>query len=391
MVSKQIYAKSEKRFACSCAAVLLLLFCSGYSSTLKAELKMAVVIGNSNYESLPLSQPLHDAPGVAGALREIGFTLVTSSSERHLTDLTAPEIYYRLRILRKKMNPGGIALFYFSGYAVQHEGKNYLAPLATKAIQPSDIPKEFVALRDVINLMQESKSKANLIVLDATRKHPYLHLLQPQKVGLAYEALSDDARTLILYSMLPNREAPDNSGSSYFSIFSSALCKNLRWRQFNVAQMVEAIKHDVVLHTSPYQIPFEQFSNDFQASTTYLALPVYEIPEPSLVEPPNPNTGLDTGPAPQQAAAGATSATVSVEGDFVNSPQEIKIQKGDILYRGTPSISSPVSKRYEKVDAFSAAGYVDRPEGRFWISKWSYEQWKKRTGQQNWLYKPKGQ
>lgn len=52
---------------------LLLVF----SVNVNAQQKLALVIGNSDYQQRPFTNPKHDAKGVAQALRSIGFEVVS--------------------------------------------------------------------------------------------------------------------------------------------------------------------------------------------------------------------------------------------------------------------------------------------------------------------------
>lgn len=97
------------------------------SSAATADTRVALVIGNSAYQNAPrLPNPVHDAVDVAASLKRLGFetTLATDLDKDAMEDAT-------IQFARTARN-ADIALFYYSGHAIQFGGTNYLAPIDTK-------------------------------------------------------------------------------------------------------------------------------------------------------------------------------------------------------------------------------------------------------------------
>src|SRR3984893_1725618 len=89
-----------------------------------AEKRVALVIGNGAYENaVHLPNPRNDAQDVAAALTRIGFeTIVGLDLDKAGMDEQAIQFARRAR-------DADIAIFYYSGHAMQFAGVNYLMPV----------------------------------------------------------------------------------------------------------------------------------------------------------------------------------------------------------------------------------------------------------------------
>src|ERR1700733_14662701 len=95
-----------------------------------AEQRLALVIGNDQYENLPAEQQLrkaaNDARAVADVLRRIGFRVFAGEN------LGRPAMVDKLDEFTRQIMPGDTALFFFAGHGVAVGSNNY--------ILPSDVP-----------------------------------------------------------------------------------------------------------------------------------------------------------------------------------------------------------------------------------------------------------
>src|ERR1700731_1954914 len=95
-----------------------------WSTPAFADKRVALVIGNGAYKHAPqLPNPLNDAQDVVGVLKRNGFeTIVGIDLDKSGMD----EI--EIRFARAAHN-ADVALFYYSGHAMQFSGINYLVPI----------------------------------------------------------------------------------------------------------------------------------------------------------------------------------------------------------------------------------------------------------------------
>ncbi|CAF1175627.1 unnamed protein product [Rotaria sp. Silwood1] len=78
--------------------------------------KMALVIGNSDYEYLKkLKNPSNDADAMESTLKRIGFTVTKKKNA------TYDEMEDSITNFKRKIDKGDMVLFYFSGHGVQWE------------------------------------------------------------------------------------------------------------------------------------------------------------------------------------------------------------------------------------------------------------------------------
>jgi uncharacterized caspase-like protein len=91
-----------------------------------AEKRLALVIGNERYASLPAGEQLqkaaNDARAVGKALGQIGFDVIQDEN------LGRQAMVDKLDELTRGLSPGDKAFFFFSGHGVTLEGVNYILP-----------------------------------------------------------------------------------------------------------------------------------------------------------------------------------------------------------------------------------------------------------------------
>ena len=102
---------------------ILLAVCWLGCGAASAEKRVALVIGNGAYAyKAGLPNPPHDATDVAAALKRSDFEVISG------TDLSQAEMQdAAIRFSRVARN-ADVAMFYYSGHAMQFNGVNYLMP-----------------------------------------------------------------------------------------------------------------------------------------------------------------------------------------------------------------------------------------------------------------------
>src|SRR5260370_22317674 len=129
-------------------SALLALALLGLVSPLQAEStekRIALVIGNANYQAGALPTPANDAGLIAQTLQAAGFDVVGAR------DLDEDSLRHAFRDFVEKASDSGpdtVALVYFSGYGLQLEGENYLVPIDANIAHHSDVPVRAFRLSD---------------------------------------------------------------------------------------------------------------------------------------------------------------------------------------------------------------------------------------------------
>lgn len=168
--------------------------------------RIALVIGNSAYKSSPLANPVNDARAIGAKLRALGFTVI----ERE--NLKFREIGSTLREFRSKLAPGGVALFFYAGHGMQVQGMNYLPVIDADIASEEDVSLQSLEVGKVLSLMDDAKTRLNLVFLDACRNNPFARSFRSAADGLA--RVSAPTGTLISFATRPGSVAADGTGKN---------------------------------------------------------------------------------------------------------------------------------------------------------------------------------
>src|SRR5260370_40021195 len=130
-----------------------------------ADNRGAHVIGNGAYSRAPyLSNPVHDGDDVAAALKRSGFEIMVA------TDLDRAGMEEAMIRFARATRAADVAMFYYSGHAMQFGGVNYLMPVDAQLNDEADL-RRMVRLDDVLADMRQAKS-LRILCLDSSPDNP---------------------------------------------------------------------------------------------------------------------------------------------------------------------------------------------------------------------------
>lgn len=234
--------------------ICVLLTALSAGSTIAGE-KVALVIGNSRYEHVSyLPNASQDAEDLSRSLRNLGFRVVSG------TDLTRTEILTLAQNMQKILKPDDVALFYFSGHAVQIGTENFLIPIDAFGDDEETIRQKSVKLQTILAEM-ERKADRNIVILDACRNNPFDLPASARSLGGVSRGLAKvDAGvgSFIAFSTQPGNVALDGSGRN--SPFTAALLRYLPSKDDDLHEVMRKVRRDVVAETNSSQIPWENSS-----------------------------------------------------------------------------------------------------------------------------------
>ena len=102
--------------------LIFILFISTLSFS-QEEKRLALVIGNSNYDSIAvLKNPVNDAKLIAKTLDSLSFDVILA------TDLDKGEFMSKVLEFGKRRSDYDVGFVYYAGHGVQINGENYLLP-----------------------------------------------------------------------------------------------------------------------------------------------------------------------------------------------------------------------------------------------------------------------
>ncbi|WP_109832885.1 caspase family protein [Reichenbachiella versicolor] len=204
--------------------IITVIFCI---SALAQEKRLALVIGNSDYEfGGKLKNPVNDATLMKTTLEKLDFKVISEiNADKNKIERAIYEF-------SKELANTDIALFYFAGHGIQVDGNNYLLPVDAELEDKLSAKFEAIDLSEVIEQFEEYPDNINLVILDACRNDPFKTWSRGSSRG--FKAIPAPSGTLIAYATAPGSTAADGDGTN--GLYTSILAK-----QMMVPQRVEDV------------------------------------------------------------------------------------------------------------------------------------------------------
>lgn len=192
--------------------VLSLLFTllSGGNAMAAAERRVALVIGNNDYQNIvKLEKAVNDANSVAAELRKVGFEV------QAFNNVGQKKMNQAINDFVQKVSGGGVGVFFFAGHGLQINNQNFLVPVDMDTPRdPADVADQAISVPVLQDKLADAKAKYTLLVLDACRNNPL-----PKKAGRSIGSTRGLAMTnspsgqTVLFSAGANQEALDSLGN----------------------------------------------------------------------------------------------------------------------------------------------------------------------------------
>ena len=217
---------------------------------MKKEKRIALVIGNSNYKSSPLRNPVNDARAMAETLKKLNFEVMLYTNVSQSKMKKAIDIFGR-----KIRNNNGVGLFYYAGHGMQVRGRNYLIPVNANIEVEDDVEYESIDVGRVLGKMNAANNRLNVVILDACRNNPFSRSFRSGNKGLAQ--VNAPVGTYIAYATAPGSVAADGRGKN--GLFTSKLIKHMN-EGIAIEKLFKKVRTDVKRATNGKQIPWTSSS-----------------------------------------------------------------------------------------------------------------------------------
>lgn len=275
----------------------LIGLCSSLT-TAYAESRVALVIGNSAYQSVPtLPNPINDAASVGDLLKSAGFEVVVAP------DLTQTAMRRAIADFVEQIHargPDTIALVFYAGHGLQVDGENFLIPVDANIARESDVPLEAVRLADLMNALAEVPAKVRIVMLDACRNNPFSAINRVTGRGLAI--VDAPAGSIVSYSTSPGMVAQDGDGDH--SPYTTAFLTVVREPGVPIEQALKRMRYAVHGATNQQQTPWESSS----LTSDFAFFPQAAGTAPQPVNTPPQAGGTPARPPGTPAQPGSTPA-----------------------------------------------------------------------------------
>jgi len=241
------------KFSALIAVVAALFVLPLSAGTALAQKRVALVIGNSTYQSVArLANPINDAAAIAQMFKNAGFDSVTMRR-----DLGVLEFKRALREFLDAAQDAEIAVMYYAGHGIQVGDMNYMIPVDARLATENDVQDETVSLDRIMMSLQPAK-RLRLVLLDSCRENPFLNRMKVSKatrsLGRGLARVEPENNTLVAYAAKGGQIAQDGAGEN--SPFTSALLKHLAVPGLDVRLALGRVRDEVLKSTANKQEPF---------------------------------------------------------------------------------------------------------------------------------------
>ena len=246
-----IHKRSFLHVTIFCAWFLLLSFaCPSMARDFSNDRRTALVVGNNNYLSGKLNNPVHDAKDMAAALGKLGFQVDLQ------LDTDRKSLRTAIRDFGKRLQHGGVGLFYFASHGMQLDGENFLIPVDADIQSEDEIPDYGISANTVLRKMEAAGNPFNMVFLDACRDNPFARKFRSSQSGMA--RMDAPSGSLIVYATAIGRKAKDGEGRN--GTFTASLLRYLPQPNLEVGMLLRQVREEVKKNTGDTQVPWSSSS-----------------------------------------------------------------------------------------------------------------------------------
>ena len=231
--------------------IYLFLLISFFSFS-QEEKRLALVIGNSNYDSIAkLANPVNDAKLIARTLDSLDFEVILA------TDLDKGEFMSKVVEFGKKRANYDVGFVYYAGHGVQINGENYLLPTNQNFDEEWEVEEYAINVNRIMKYLTKLTDQVNILILDACRNNPWEGNFRSvggsNNGGLA--KIPAPTGSLIAFSTDAGAVAADGDGEN--SIYCKSLVKNMLKKNTTLDQVFRNVRTDVLKKSNKAQRPIE--------------------------------------------------------------------------------------------------------------------------------------
>jgi TPR repeat protein len=218
-----------------------------------AERRVALVIGNAAYKSVPmLTNTTNDAKGVADSFRAVGFNVVQLVSDAGRGALIAA-----LSEFERQADNADWAAVYYAGHGMEVDGVNYLVPVDARLRDERDVQDEAISVNRVLDAVANAR-KLRLVMLDACRDNPFLtsmhRTIGSRSISRGLAAIEPVGATLVVFAAKDGQTASDGAGGH--SPFTGSLIRRMQEPGVEINKLFRLVTGDVLKATDNQQRPF---------------------------------------------------------------------------------------------------------------------------------------
>lgn len=244
---------------------ILFIFCLFVTISVfsQEERRLALVIGNANYDKGALENPVNDARLIAKTLDSLNFEVILATNIEDKRSLEN-----KIREFGAKRSDFDVGFVYYAGHGVQINGENYLLPTKEFFESEEDIEYNAVAVSKIMKYLKSTSDQVNILVLDACRDNPFETNWNATRSlkGQGLAKIPPPTGSLIAFSTDAGNTAADGEGIN--SIYTLSLTKNMLLEDTSIDQVFRNVRGEVLGKTDGKQRPIE--ATQLTGQTYYL-------------------------------------------------------------------------------------------------------------------------
>lgn len=228
------------------------------------EKRLALVIGNADYEVGPLSNPVNDAILIANAFDSLGFDVILDTNIRDKASFEKT-----IRLFDSRRRDYDVGFVYYAGHGIQVGSENFMIPTKANLESEEDVFYYGVSVQMIVRILTRTTDQVNVLILDACRNNPFESNWNSNRSlsgskGLA--KMQAPMGSLIAFSTTAGNVAPDGNDSNSF--YCTALVKNMFKERTSLDQLFRNVRAEVLERTDGLQQTEE--STQLTGETFYL-------------------------------------------------------------------------------------------------------------------------
>ena len=227
------------------------------------EKRLALVIGNANYDKGELKNPVNDARLIASTLDSLDFDVILKENLENRTDFIRS-----IREFGNKRSEYDVAFVYYAGHGIQVDDENFLLPTKEEFSSEEDVLDFGVSVQNIMRYLRAQTNEVNILILDACRDNPFESNWDTTRSlkGGGLAKIPPPTGSLIAFSTDSGQTAPDGDGDN--SVYTISLAKNMLLEDTSIDQVFRNVRSEVLAESNGEQRPVE--ATQLTGQTFYL-------------------------------------------------------------------------------------------------------------------------
>lgn len=246
-----------------------MFFCFSANGQEKIEKRLALVIGNANYEKGPLENPVNDALLIANTLEQLDFDVMLDTNVA-----TIGEFSDIVRDFGRKREQYDVGFIYYAGHGIQVKSENFLLPTKETFESIYDVQDNGLSVQKIMRYLTGMSDQVNILILDACRDNPFEPTWKATRSlkGGGLAKIPPPTGSLIAFSTDAGQTAADGDGEN--SVYSTSLARNMLLENTSLDQVFRNVRTEVITATNMNQRPVE--SSQLTGEAFYLVISDYQ-------------------------------------------------------------------------------------------------------------------